>query len=84
MKVKYKGETSFLIATKEKIYDVLSVEKGWYRIVDDSGADYLYPPEMFDIVVEEYILCHKGAYMGKNGITRDRTGKPWYYRNLKR
>ena len=49
-KVKYKGETSFLIATKEKIYDVLSVEKGWYRIVDDSGADYLYPPEMFDIV----------------------------------
>ena len=50
MKVKYKGETSFLIATKEKIDDVLSVEKGWYRIVDDSGADYLYPPEMFDIV----------------------------------
>ena len=26
----------------------------------------------------------KGAYMGKNGITRDRTGKPWYYRNSKR
>jgi hypothetical protein len=50
MKVKYKGETSFLIATKGKIYNVLSVEKGWYRIVDDSGADYLYPPEMFDIV----------------------------------
>ena len=35
MKVKYKGETSFLIATKEKIYDVLSVEKGWYRIVEE-------------------------------------------------
>ena len=34
--------------------------------------------------VEEHILCHKGAYMGKNGITRDRTGKPWYYRNSKR
>ena len=34
--------------------------------------------------VEEHIPCHKGAYMGKNGITRDRTGKPWYYRNLKR
>ena len=38
MKIKYKGETSFLIATKGKIYDVLSVEKGWYRIMDDSGA----------------------------------------------
>ena len=34
--------------------------------------------------VEEHIPCHKGAYMGKNGITRDRTGKPWYYRNSKR
>ena len=34
--------------------------------------------------VEEHILCHKGAYTGKTGITRDRTGKPWYYRNLKR
>ena len=34
--------------------------------------------------VEEHIPCHKGAYMGKNGITRDRTGKLWYYRNSKR
>lgn len=34
--------------------------------------------------VEEHIPCHKGAYTGKSGITRDRTGKPWFYRNLKR
>ena len=40
MKVKYKGETSFLIATKGRIYDVLSVEKGWYRIVDDGTVKY--------------------------------------------
>ena len=52
MKVKNKGETSFLIATKGKVYDVLSVEKGWYRIVDDSGDDYLYPPEMFEVIEE--------------------------------
>ena len=50
MKIKYKGETSFLIAKKGNIYDVLSVEKGWYRIMDDSGEDYLYPPEMFEVV----------------------------------
>ena len=36
------------------------------------------------LIVEEHIPCHKGAYTGKSGITRDRTGKPWYYRNLKR
>ena len=50
MKVKYKGETSFLIATKGKVYDVLSVEKGWYRIVDDSGDDYLYPPDTVSLL----------------------------------
>ena len=36
------------------------------------------------VPVEEHISCHKRAYTGKSGITRDRTGKPWYYRNLKR
>lgn len=50
MKVKYLGETSFLELTNGKVYTVLSIEKDWYRIVDDSGEDYLYPPEDFEIV----------------------------------
>lgn len=50
MKVKFKGKTDFLILTHDKIYEVLSVEKGWYRIIDDSGEDYLYPPDLFEIV----------------------------------
>ena len=50
MKVKWKGKTDFLVLTHNKIYDVLSVEKGWYRIIDDSGEDYLYPPESFELV----------------------------------
>ena len=49
MKVKYIGNTVPLGMTKGKVYDVLSVEKGWYRIVDDSGEDYLYPPELFEV-----------------------------------
>ncbi len=52
MKIKYTGKTSFLLMTHGKTYDVLSVEKGWYRIVDDSGDDYLYPPQMFEVVEE--------------------------------
>lgn len=36
--------------TQGKVYPVLRVEKGWYRIVDDSGDDYLYPPELFELV----------------------------------
>lgn len=50
MKAKYTGETSFLELTHNKIYKVLSVEKGWYHIVDDSDDDYLYPPDEFKIV----------------------------------
>ncbi len=52
MKIKYLGKTDFLVLTCGKIYDVISVEKGWYRIVDDSGEDYLYPPEKFEIISE--------------------------------
>lgn len=50
MKVRWKGKTDFLVLTNNKIYDVLSVENGWYRIIDDSGEDYLYPPEQFEVL----------------------------------
>ena len=53
MKVKYLGETKSFMLTRNRIYDVLNTEKGWYRIVDDSGEDYLYPPELFQIVEEK-------------------------------
>lgn len=50
MKVKYLGETAFLELTHDRVYKVLAVEKGWYRIVDDSGEDYLYAPDDFEII----------------------------------
>lgn len=50
MKVKFLGKTEFLVLTNGRTYDVVSVEKGWYRIVDDSGEAYLYPPKYFEIV----------------------------------
>lgn len=49
MRVRYMGETEKLVLTKDKIYNVIAVEHGWYRIVDDSDEDYLYPPELFEI-----------------------------------
>ena len=48
MKVRYTKETVSFCLTKGKEYSVESIEKGWYRIVDDSGEDYLYPPELFE------------------------------------
>ena len=49
MKVKYIGKD--LVALKNgKIYDVISVEKGWYRIMTELDEDYLFPPESFEII----------------------------------
>ena len=49
VRVKWLGETEFLCLTHNREYEVLSEERGWYRIVDDSGEDYLYPPSNFEI-----------------------------------
>ena len=59
LKVKYVGEKDSSVPNSYKLffdvipnknYEVLSVEKGWYRIVDESDEDYLYPPEKFEVV----------------------------------
>ena len=39
MKIKYIGQTSPLELTHGKVYEVIAIEKGWYRIVDDSGSE---------------------------------------------
>lgn len=36
-----------------KVYEVLSIEDGWYRLIDESEEDYLYPPENFEEVAED-------------------------------
>lgn len=36
-----------------KIYQVIAVENGLYRTLDDSGEDYLYPAAMFEIIPDE-------------------------------
>lgn len=51
MKVKFIGQSSVSL-TKDKIYEVLSIEETWYRIVDDTEEDYLFPPDLFEIVEE--------------------------------
>lgn len=37
-----------------KVYVVIGISKKlkWYRIIDESGEDYLYPPQLFEIVEE--------------------------------
>ena len=47
MKVKYTGN-SCVSLTRGKEYEVLAIENGWFRIIDDTGEDYLFPPEEFE------------------------------------
>ena len=50
MKVKYIGTKDTVAFEKGKIYDVISVERGWYRIKGELEEDYLFPPKAFEIV----------------------------------
>lgn len=52
MKVKYLGKVDTLALVKGKVYEVLSVEKGWYRIMTELDEDYIFPPDQFEIVEE--------------------------------
>lgn len=49
MKVKYIGK-EFVAIEKGKIYNVISVEKGWFRIMTELDEDYLFPPELFEVI----------------------------------
>ena len=51
MKVKYNiNKITVTGPVYGKVYDVISIEMDWYRIIDSSGDDYIYPPEAFEIV----------------------------------
>ncbi len=53
MIVKYIGDKYIGTAfEKDKTYKVISVEKGWYRIMTDLDEEYLFPPELFEVVEE--------------------------------
>ena len=51
LRARYIGEDMVAIK-KGKIYDIISVEHGWYRIMTEINEDYLFPPEAFEIIEE--------------------------------
>ena len=59
MKVKYLGKIDTVALEKHKIYDVLSIEKGWYRIMTELDEDYLFPPEQFEITEEDDLMTEE-------------------------
>lgn len=49
MKVKYIGKSDASLRNG-KIYEVTSIERTLYRIVDETGEDFLFSPDEFEIV----------------------------------
>lgn len=52
MKVKYIGETVPVALEKNKVYEALGYESDFIRVIDESGEDYLYDSDKFEIVEE--------------------------------
>ena len=50
MKVKFIGKPNKRVFLPGKVYEVISIERGWYRIMTELDEDYLFPPESFEIV----------------------------------
>lgn len=49
MKIKYNGRSSVSL-TNGKVYEVISIEKDCYKIIDDTDEDYLFEADDFEIV----------------------------------
>lgn len=53
MKAKYNGISDPIYFIKDKIYDVVGLVNGLpnhYRIIDETGEDYVYSLKNFEIV----------------------------------
>ena len=52
MKVRYLGESDSLELLNGKVYEVTKVvyDGSFYSVIDETGDDYLYPADQFEIV----------------------------------
>ncbi|TCL32190.1 hypothetical protein EV210_12310 [Anaerospora hongkongensis] len=63
MKVKYIGESDSMRFVYGKVYTVLGKEGPFWRVIDETGEDYLYTLQNFQIVDEtEYLRSSEKNY----------------------
>lgn len=78
MTIKYIGKTISFALTHNKTYEVISIEKKWYRILDDTGEDYLYPPENFEIIENSVLVIsifYRLTKVGRYFYTQNQKGR---------
>lgn len=49
MRIKYIGHIDNVHLTKNKLYEVIRIEEGWFRILNDAGEVEKYPPFLFEV-----------------------------------
>lgn len=53
MRVKFIGNYGSPISViAGKVYTCINETRSWYRIIDESGEDYLYPKNDFEVIEE--------------------------------
>jgi len=50
MKVRYHGRSSPIYFIDGQIYEVVGKQSDCWRVVDETGDDFLYDPDMFEVV----------------------------------
>lgn len=50
MKIQFVHRENGEVVERGNVLDVLAIDGGWYRIVDDMGDECLLPPSMFEVV----------------------------------
>ncbi len=50
--VKYRWKSDPFYFINGKTYRMIGETHGLWRVIDESGEDYLYPPEVFEVVEE--------------------------------
>ncbi len=50
MRVRYIGRNDPFYCLYGKVYEMIGESHGLWRIIDESGEDYLYSPEVFEVV----------------------------------
>ncbi len=53
IKVKYIGKDDPLALRHGKVYEAFVSQLNWYGIVDETGEEYAYPPQLFEVVKED-------------------------------
>ena len=69
MLVKFIGDYSSILGViKGKTYKCIGVYDVWYRVIDETDEDYLYPKTDFDVIDDSdavYIRADKRKNIGK-------------------